>query len=151
MLTGADYDTSSYELLEQLRWKNLETKHRFNKAVLVYHNILNNGTAPCLRKSFSERSVNENGYNLRNYDTDLSIPRPKKEFLKRSFKYRGTVLWNSLSREAKLSMTIACVHEIIEYIYDYIFYSVNSYIILVYSVNRRPSWKPVQTDEASVF
>ena len=64
------------------RWKNLETKHKSNKAVLVY-NILNNGTAPCVSESFSERvSVNENGYNLRNYDTDLSILRPKKEFLK---------------------------------------------------------------------
>ncbi len=105
VLTGADYDISSSELLEQLRWKNLETQHRSNKAVLVY-NILNNGTAPCLRESFTVRSVNENDYNLRNYDTDLSIPRPKKEALKRSFKYRGTVLWNSFSREAKSAQSI---------------------------------------------
>ena len=83
MLTGADYDISSSELLERLRWKHLETQHRSNKAVLV-DNILNNGTAPCLRESFSLRSVNENEYNLRNYYTDLSILRPKKEALKRS-------------------------------------------------------------------
>ena len=108
VLTGADYDTSSSELLEQLRWKNLETKHKSNKALLVY-NILNNGTAPCLRKSFSERSVNENGYNLRNYDTDLSIPRPNKEFLKRSFIYRG----NSLLRETKSAQSIHCFKRLI--------------------------------------
>ena len=107
VLTGADYDTSSSKLLEQHWWKNLETKHKSNKAVLVY-NIINNSTATCLRESLSGRSVNENGYNLRNYDTDLSIPRPKKEFLKRSFKYRGAVLWNSLSREVKSAQSIHC-------------------------------------------
>ena len=52
VLAGADYDISSSDLLEQLRWKNLETQHRSNKTVLVY-NILNNGTVPCLRESFS--------------------------------------------------------------------------------------------------
>ena len=61
-------------------WSSLDGKitkpNKSNKAVLVY-NILNKGTAPCLRESFSERTVNENGYNLRNYDTDLSIPRTK--------------------------------------------------------------------------
>ena len=60
-LTGAHYDISSSELLEQLRWKNLETQHRSNKAVLVY-NILNNGTAPGLREFFSAQSLN--GYLL---------------------------------------------------------------------------------------
>ena len=56
------------------------------------YNILNNGTVLCLRDFFSARSDNNNSYNLRNHDTDLSIPKPKKEFLKRSFRYRGAVL-----------------------------------------------------------
>ena len=30
VLAGADYDISSSDLLEQLRWKNLETQHRSN-------------------------------------------------------------------------------------------------------------------------
>lgn len=105
VLTGANYDINSSQLLERLNWKNLETTFRFNKAVLVY-NILNNGTAPCLREFFSARSDNHNDYNLRNYDTDLSIPKPKKEFLKRSFRYSGAVLWNSLSNEAKSAQSI---------------------------------------------
>ena len=44
----------------------MEKLNTDNKAVLVY-NILNIGTAQCLRESFSARSVNENQYNLRNY------------------------------------------------------------------------------------
>ena len=70
------------------------------------YNILNNGTAPCLRQFFSAQSDINNNYNLRNYDSDLSIPKPKKEFLKRSFRYRGAVLWNSLSYEAKTAQSI---------------------------------------------
>ena len=35
VLTGADYDISSSELLEQLRWKNLETQHRSNKILAL--------------------------------------------------------------------------------------------------------------------
>ena len=54
-----------------------------NKLTLIY-NILNNGTIPCLRDFFSARSDNNNNnnYNLRNYDTGLSILKPKKEFLR---------------------------------------------------------------------
>ncbi len=95
----------SCQLLERLNWKNLETRFRSNKAVLIY-NILNNGTAPCLRGFFSARSDNLNDNYLRNYDIDLSTSQPKKEFLKRSFRYRGAVLWNNLSYEAKFAQSI---------------------------------------------
>ena len=33
--------------------------------------------------------------------TDLALPKPKTNYLKRSFKYSGAVLWNSLPSEAK--------------------------------------------------
>ena len=95
------------ELLERLNWKNLENRFKFNKVVLVY-NILDNGTAPCLREFFPARSNNDYDYHLRSYDTDLSLPKPKKEFLKRSFRYSGAVLWNSLSTEAKSAHSIYC-------------------------------------------
>ena len=112
VLTGASYDINSSELLERLNWKNLENRFKFNKVVLVY-NILNNGTAPCLREFFPARSNNDNDYHLRNYDTDLSLPKPKKEFLKRSFRYSGAVLWNSLSTEAKSAHSIYCFKRLI--------------------------------------
>jgi hypothetical protein len=38
---------------------------------------------------------------LRNCEIDLVLPKPKKEFLKRSFKYNGAIHWNNLSIEAK--------------------------------------------------
>ena len=84
----------------------------FNKAVVV-HSIFENGNAPCLRQQFSVRNNNTNDYNLRNYGTDLSIPKPKKEFLKRSFKYRGAVLWNNLPYQVKSAPSMYAFKRII--------------------------------------
>jgi hypothetical protein len=56
VLTGVSYDTNSSELLELLNWKNIENRFRFKKVVLVY-NILNNGTAPCLREFFLHEAI----------------------------------------------------------------------------------------------
>ena len=36
------------------------------------------------------------GYPLRNVGTDLIVPRPKSETLRKSFSYQGSVLWNTL-------------------------------------------------------
>ena len=38
----------------------------------------------------------QTNYDLRNSPTDLALPKPKREFLKKSFKYSGAKLWNSL-------------------------------------------------------
>ena len=49
-------------------------------------------TAPNFRNSFVGRNVDQTNYHLRNSATDLTIPKPKREFLKRSFKYSGAML-----------------------------------------------------------
>ena len=56
-----------------------------------------------LRNSFVKRNVDQTDYHLRNSATDLTLPKPKREFLKRSFKYSGAMLWNQLPSEAKLA------------------------------------------------
>ena len=65
------------------------------------YKVLNNSAVPTLKDSFIDRSISQKNYNLRNFQTDLTLPRPKREFLKRSFKYSGAYLWNNLSLEAK--------------------------------------------------
>ena len=49
----------------------------------------------------------QNNYQLRNRETDLIIPNPKSEYLKKNFKYSGAVTWNALSTDAKLSTTLS--------------------------------------------
>ena len=45
-------------------------------------------------------------HNLRGAQHNLFIPRPNTEALKKSFRYRGAVTWNSLSAEAKQATTL---------------------------------------------
>lgn len=43
---------------------------------------------------------------LRNIETDLALPKPRTNFLKRSFRYSGAMLWNNLPDEAKRAKTL---------------------------------------------
>ena len=70
------------------------------------YKILNDHTAPGLRGSFVGRVINQTNYNLRNTATDLTLPKPKRELLKKSFKYSDAVLWNQLSIEGKLAESL---------------------------------------------
>ena len=45
-------------------------------------------------------------YNIQNYDIDLSITKPKIEFLKKRFRYRGAVPWNGISCEARTACSM---------------------------------------------
>ena len=59
-----------------------------------------------LRNSFVKRNVDQTDYHLRNSATDLTLPTPKREFPKRSFKYSGAMLWNQFSNKAKQAESI---------------------------------------------
>ncbi len=73
-----------------LSWDTLENRRSGSKSVLMYK-ILNDHTAPGLRGSFVRKEIDQTNYHLRNTATDLTIqstiPKPKREFLKKIFKY----------------------------------------------------------------
>jgi hypothetical protein len=68
--------------------------------------VWSNTAAPILKDSFISRNILLNNYNLRNSQTDLILPKPNREFLKRIFKYKGAYLWNNLPLEAKQAQSI---------------------------------------------
>jgi hypothetical protein len=72
------------------------------------YKILNDHTAPPLRGSFVGREMDQTNYNLRNTATDLTLPKPKREFLKKSSKYSSAIYmhWNQLPNEAKLASSL---------------------------------------------
>ena len=72
------------------------------KFVFLYK-ILNDYTAPNLKQSLVGSYPMPASYNLRSTDTDIALPKPRREFVKKTFKYSGAKLWNSLSRAAKRS------------------------------------------------
>ena len=79
------------------------------------YKIINDHTIPGLRNSFVRRNVDQTDNYLRNTATDLTLPKPKNEFLKRSFIFsgasrgasRGAMLWKPLPNEAKLAESIS--------------------------------------------
>ena len=108
VITGSSYDVRSTDVLNNLKWKTLETRRVHTKASLMYK-ILNDLSAPQLIMSNSFVKLNDTNinYNLRNIETDLALPRPYTNFLKRSFKWSGAMLWNNLSYESKTAKSLS--------------------------------------------
>ena len=67
------------------------------------YKILNDHIALVPRNSFVRRNVNQTNYHLRDTVTDLTLSKPKREFLKRSFKFSVAMLWKQLLNKAKLA------------------------------------------------
>ena len=83
------------ELLDSLNWLSVRDRISFTTGVLVYKSL--NGLAPERLKNLFSLCSGTHGYPLRNVGTDLLVPRPKSETLRKSFSYQGSVLWNTLT------------------------------------------------------
>ena len=105
-ITGATYDIRSSELLDNLNWKPLEERRNYLKS--IFH------TAPSLKEAFQFNNERHNTFNLRNRDTDLAPPMPKKEFGKRCFSYNGALHWNNLPHEAKIAESLSSFKSILK-------------------------------------
>ena len=61
-------------------------------------------------------SLDQTDYHLRNTATvltELTLPKSKREFLRRSLKFSGAMLWNQLPNEAKLAESISLFKSLI--------------------------------------
>ena len=76
------------------------------KSVRLYK-VLSGLSAPRLTDNFIRLRDLEGCYHLRNCDTDLKLPKPKTNFLKRCFNYSASSLCNSLSTEAKKAASVS--------------------------------------------
>ena len=62
------------------------------------------------------RHVDQTNYHPGKTATDLtSLPKPKREFLKRSFKLSVAMLWNQLPNETKLAESTSPFKNLMEY------------------------------------
>ena len=100
VITGARFNTNSAEVLESLQWTTLDVRRDKVKSVFLYKN-LNEQSAPSLRQAFVRNKDLNRDYNLWSNDNGLALPKPKTNFLKRSFRYSAAKLWNSLPSEVK--------------------------------------------------
>ena len=92
VITKSDYYSSDTALRGKLGWDNLCTRRKKQKLKLMFK-TLNDQSPEYLKGLFKPFST---GYSLRNTDNKLALPKPRTDFLKRSFSYSGAHLWNSL-------------------------------------------------------
>ena len=83
VILKANYGTSSSLLLDILKWDKLVIRRKKHKAIMMFKSL--NEQAPVyLQNLFHERSTD---YDLRNSFHKLTLPRPRTNYLKRSFSY----------------------------------------------------------------
>ena len=63
-------------------------------------------TSPPPVESLVRRNIDQVNYHLHSMATNLTHLKLKREFLKRSLKFRGAMFWNQLSNEAKLAESL---------------------------------------------
>ena len=102
VITKSGYDTSSRFLLNSLGWDNLSVRRVKQKANLMYK-CINNLAPAYLCNLFAPRSPS---YYFRNAKKKLMLPKPRTDYLKRSFSYSGAVLWNNLPEEIRTSNSL---------------------------------------------
>ena len=105
IIAGASFETRSADVLRSLAWDDLETRRCATKSILLYK-VLNDCTGPDLKESLIWRNTRQTNYDLRSSLTDLTFPKQKREFLKKSFNYSGAKLWNSLPLDAKVAESV---------------------------------------------
>lgn len=103
-ITGANGELGSDLVLKMLKWDDLSIGRKKNKVVLMFK-VINNLKPQYLQKLFS--SCNNN-YDFRDCENKLALPKPRTNYLKRSFCYSGASSWNSLPSDLKLyeSLTV---------------------------------------------
>ena len=91
IIVGVSYEIDSADVLEALGWETLESRRQRMKSVFLYE-ILNDYTAPNLKQSLVGSCPLPASCNLRSTDTDIPLPKQRREFLKKTFKYSGAKL-----------------------------------------------------------
>ena len=84
VILQANCEVNSSLLLETLKWDQLSLRRRKQKAMMMFKSL--NGLAPVyLHALFSERDTD---YDLRDSFRKLNLPKPRTNYLKRSFSYK---------------------------------------------------------------
>ena len=92
VITKSDYYSSAAALRSKLGWDNLCTRRKKQKLKLMFK-TLNDQSPEYLKGLFKPFSTD---YGLKNSNNKLFLPKPRTDFLKRSFCYNGAHLWNRL-------------------------------------------------------
>ena len=114
IITNLDYTIRSTDIFQKLSWKPLELILRKRDLLMTFKAI--NGMLPEHVTQLFHTCENS-GYVLRSSNLKLSQPKPKTNFLKNSFSYRGAAYWNNipidLLKTLRESTSLKSVHHLL--------------------------------------
>ena len=113
IITGSGWDVRFAQILLALIWKSLADRRAKQLKSLMLKTVNNLVSEYLSGKLASVNTIHR--HNLRGAQHNLFIPRPDTEALKKSFRHRGAVTWNSLSAEAKQATTLNSFYSAIVY------------------------------------
>ena len=102
---------SSRDTFNVLGWADLETNRKIHKCVLVYkclHNLV-----PQYLSNYFIRNYNVHGYNTRR-KADLHLPKPKLSLGKRTFRFSGSALFNSLPLKIQQAASLSSFKNLVK-------------------------------------
>ena len=105
IVTKSNFDTPSIGLIQSLKWPTVSDIIRGETATTVYKSL--NGLVPEYLSSLFKKRSTRNVRELRNTETDLSIPLRKTNNGQRAISFRGLKLWNSLELDVKQAPSLA--------------------------------------------
>jgi hypothetical protein len=114
VITRSHYDASASSLLNNLHLDNLCLRRKKIKAGIMFK-ILNGDAPSYLQNLFS---VHGSGYNLRNSEIKLNLPKPRTNYLKRSLCYSGALLWNNLPQNIRMLRSLLLFKNSLNYYYN---------------------------------
>ena len=104
VLTGARRYSRVTPLYRKLNWKTFSERVTFHKAVLVYKSL--NGLTPDYLTTLFRQVQHQ--YRTRHVESAaLQCPKPRLECFRRSFRYSGVKIWNSLPSAVKQANSLA--------------------------------------------
>jgi hypothetical protein len=93
VITNSSYDIRSHEIFDNLKLEPIEATFTKREQIMTFKAL--RGIVPTyLTELFTTN--NNTTYSLRSNNRKLYLDKPKTNFLKRSFSYRGAMSWNSL-------------------------------------------------------
>ena len=104
IVMNSEYDASVAPFIQSLERPTIYNLIHKEKATLINKSL--NERAPEYTRSLFTICPESNGRVLRSTFTDLKLPPLTSSAGQKSFSYRGSRLWNSLSREAKVATSL---------------------------------------------
>ena len=99
-IMGARFDFPSKSLFKELGWLTIYNRIKYHKGVLMFKCV--NDMAPSYLCEMFTSTSESIAYSLRSTASNgLFVPRPNTNFMKSTFQYSGTVLWNNIPATVK--------------------------------------------------